>query len=53
MPQVKSLILINGTESPKELTVKIMDIQRQLENRITAIEAALARIRDRLEDLED
>lgn len=50
---MRSTILINGNESPRELSQKIMDIQRSLDNRLSAVEKKQAEIENRLEDLED
>jgi hypothetical protein len=49
----KSAILFTGFETPKEMAQKLLDVQRQLDNRISAIETKQAELEDRLEELED
>jgi hypothetical protein len=49
----KSAILFTGLETPQELAWKLMDVQRQLDNRLSEIETKQAVHEDRLEELED
>ena len=53
MPQVRSAILFKGTETPREMSMKLMDLQNQLEARIHELENKNADLEDRLSDIED
>ena len=53
MPAQKSSILITGNESPQEIAQRMMDIQRQLDNRITRLEKLQTETNNRLDQLED
>lgn len=53
MPQIRSTIIVHGNESPREMAQKIADIQRQIDNRLSALENKIADLEDRISDLED
>jgi len=53
MPQIKSTIIFTGNESSRELATKLADFQRQVDNRLSALENKIADIEDRLSDIED
>ena len=53
MPNIKSNINFTGNESPKEMAQKVIDMQRQFDNRLSALENKTADLEDRISDLED
>ena len=50
---VKSTIIFTGTESPRELVQKISDLQRQHDNRLSALEKMNSDLEQRVSELED
>ena len=50
---VKSTIIFTGTEGPRELVQKISDLQRQHDNRLTALEKMNSDLEQRVSELED
>jgi hypothetical protein len=53
MPQIRSTIIVTGNESPREMAQKIADIQRQMDNRLSALENKTADHENRISELED
>ena len=51
--QVKTILIFTGNESPREIASKLADFQRQVDNRISALENKNREMDDRLSELED
>lgn len=51
--QIKSNIIFNASDSPGEMAYKLAEMQKQLDNRITALEKSQGETNKRLDQLED
>jgi len=53
MPIPKSGIIFTGKETPQEAAQRLTDMQRQISNRLSALEKKTKELDDRLLDIEN